>query len=76
MGGACDGGRHVQQRWDAQMWGSCRHCVLWERDDAGLPVCPVLEGREPTRQCEALAEHLADPPRRVWRPIDNPVRPG
>lgn len=60
MGGACDGSSVVARFFEAQLYGQCRDCHLWERreDDGCEIVCQVLEGRERTIQCPALQEHI------------------
>lgn len=86
MGGGCDGSAWVSRHFSDQMWGSCRDCPLREARTAEEThsgcheeVCQVVEGREDTRECPELADHVRfegvqlygvnkPPPRRAgWR---------
>lgn len=65
MGGQCNGGAYVSEVWEKNRWGGCRSCVLFEQREAGEcgsdypeDVCQVLDGREDTRECPELADHI------------------
>lgn len=59
MGGACDGSIVVSKFFEAQIYGECRECHLREANDDDCTItCQVLEGRERTKQCPALQDHI------------------
>lgn len=58
LGGACKGGAFVEETFEREMYGECRHCPLRDQDDYDVLQCQVLQGAEPALQCPALIEHV------------------
>ena len=55
LGGFCTGMAFVLKFFDAQCWGECRGCMLFENEGDG---CQVIQGKEPALQCSGLQEYV------------------
>ena len=60
IGGRCDGGAFVHRVFgDSGTGRDCRDCFHRQLTDGEGVVCDVLHGKEPARECPALAEFIA-----------------
>jgi|GEM_PF-3083040 len=57
FGGICTS-TVLDDTWRDHQFDTCRSCPLFEEDEHGMGVCPVIEGRESWHEAPCVMEHV------------------